>query len=200
MYIIICIYLFSDGDARFANDHTIVIHQRDSFLEPSEYDIITNATDANGEMYKIVELPKTTKLLEALNFTEGVYMNYYVGNEVVIFPIFEDPNDSVAAAILQELYPDREIKQIVFTELYKDGGIAHCVTMQQPVANTTGIPSDKTLPPYTGSTTNTGSSGNDNNTGNTGGTDGTNDSAATTTSSFGFSFVVLFVMMAGCVL
>ncbi|CAJ1965203.1 unnamed protein product [Cylindrotheca closterium] len=138
-----------DGDARFANDDTIVLHGRDAFFEPSEYDIITNATDANGAPYKIVELPKTSVELEALNFTRGVYMNYYVGNDVVVFPIFEDPNDDIAAAILQDLYPNREIKKIVFTELYKDGGIAHCVTMQQPVANNNdSIPSDKTLAPY----------------------------------------------------
>lgn len=107
-----------DGDARFANDDTIVIHQRDSFYEPSEYDIITSATDVNGERYNIIELPKTSVPLEELDFTEGVYMNYYVGNNVVIFPIFNDPNDDVAAEILQSLYPTKEVKKIVFTELY----------------------------------------------------------------------------------
>ncbi|KAL3935541.1 MAG: hypothetical protein SGBAC_008955 [Bacillariaceae sp.] len=160
-----------DGDARFANDDTIVIHQRDSFMVPSEYDIITSATNAAGEAYTIVELPKTSVVFEEFNNTEGVYMNYYVGNEVVVFPIFEDPNDDVAAGILQELYPTKEIVKIVFTELYKDGGIAHCVTMQQPVANT-NVPSDKTLPPFGGVIGGGGVSGTGTGTGTGGGTSG----------------------------
>ena len=122
-----------DGDARFANDDTIVLHTR-ALMEPSEYDILTNATDVNGNFYNIVELPKTSQNLAELNGQPGVYMNYYVGNDVIIFPIFNDPNDSVAANIIQQLYPTKQLHQIVFTELYKDGGIAHCVTMQEPAA------------------------------------------------------------------
>ena len=64
----------------------------------------------------------------------GVYVNYYVGNEVVIFPTFDDPNDDVAAAIIQTIYPDKVIAKINFVELYVDGGLAHCVTQQQPVS------------------------------------------------------------------
>ena len=128
--------LILDGDARFANDDTIVIHQRETFLNVDEYDIITNATDVNGNYYNIVELPQTSQPLAELNNNHGVYTNYYVGNDVVVFPIFNDPNDQVAADILKGLYPSKRIAQIVFTELYKDGGIAHCVTMQQPAATT----------------------------------------------------------------
>ena len=37
-----------DGTARFANGNVIVTHDRENFLKPSEYDVLTAATDANG--------------------------------------------------------------------------------------------------------------------------------------------------------
>lgn len=121
----------TDGDARFANDDTIVTHYPEDFEDQSEYDILANATDVDGELYNIVHLPKTSVIIPELT-DYGVYMNFYVGNEVVVFPVFGDPNDDIAAAIIQELYPEKAVTQITFTELYIDGGLAHCVTMQQP--------------------------------------------------------------------
>ena len=62
----------------------------------------------------------------------GIYTNFYVGNEVVLMPSFDDPNDSVSAEKLQRLYPTRKVVPIPFTEVYCDGGLIHCVTQQQP--------------------------------------------------------------------
>lgn len=75
----------------------------------------------------------TANEIPRLDYDHGVYINYYVGNEVVVFPTFDDPNDKVAAEIVASLYPDRSVWKINFTELYRDGGLAHCVTQQQPV-------------------------------------------------------------------
>jgi agmatine deiminase len=47
-------------------------------------------------------------------------------------PAFDDPNDAVAAATMQDVYPSRVVVSINMVELYKDGGMAHCVTQQQP--------------------------------------------------------------------
>lgn len=119
-----------DGTARFANDNTIVTLYREDFLKPSDYDILVNAKNAQGQSYNMVHLPLTaSKIPKVRDF--GLYTNYYVGNDVVIFPIFNDPNDQVAADVIQGLYPDKEMVLIDFTELYLDGGVAHCVTMQQ---------------------------------------------------------------------
>jgi agmatine deiminase len=35
------------------------------------------------------------------------YVNFYVGNEVVLVPAYDDPQDEVALEIIQELYPNR---------------------------------------------------------------------------------------------
>lgn len=119
-----------DGTARFASDDTIVTLNREDFLRPTDYDILANAKNSRGDPYKMVHLPLTAQKVPRVG-DFGLYTNYYVGNEVVIFPIYNDDNDQVAADIIKALYPEREMALIDFTELYVDGGIAHCVTMQQ---------------------------------------------------------------------
>ncbi len=119
-----------DGTARFANGDTIVTLQRSDFLVPAEYDILKNAKDINGNTYKIVHLPLTEKKIGGW---EGIYVNYYIANSVILFPKFDDPADAEAARIIAELYPDKQVFGIEATELYKDGGMFHCVTQQQPL-------------------------------------------------------------------
>jgi agmatine deiminase len=121
-----------DGTARFASPNKIVTMQAQDLLDPSEYDTLVNARNADGEPYEIVHLPITSNKLSG-GF-HGVYVNYYVGNEVVLVPVYEDENDAEALRILRDVYPNRTITGIPMEELYKDGGAAHCVTQQQPVA------------------------------------------------------------------
>jgi agmatine deiminase len=119
-----------DGTARFAHNNTIVTFYRKDFLVREEYDILTNAVSARGEKYNIVHLPITTRKI--VNREYGYYVNYYVGNKVVLVPSFDDPNDDVAAETLQKLYPNRRVVKIPMAKVLKDGGLVHCVTQQQP--------------------------------------------------------------------
>ena len=123
-----------DGTARFANGRTIVTHHRDDFLNEAEYDILKAAKDINGDPYELVELPMTKNKVPRVR-DYGLYINYYVGNEVVIVPEYDDPNDKVAAEILQKVYPGREMVLINFIQLFRDGGVVHCVTKEEPVQN-----------------------------------------------------------------
>ncbi len=113
------------GFARFVQGNVLLTHAREYMVSPNEYEVLSTARNANGELYTRVELPI------AIN-VEGSYMNYYVGNEVVLVPNYNAPTDSEANAILQGLYPERKVVGINVTELWKDGGAIHCVTQQQP--------------------------------------------------------------------
>ena len=124
-----------DGTARFANGDTIVTHEPGDMHDPSEYDLLVKARDANGNPYKIVTLPLTRNAVPGTGGFKGLYVNYYVGNDVVIVPAYNDPNDTVARDILQGLYPQKKMVLIDFSEVYVDGGVVHCVTKEQPVAN-----------------------------------------------------------------
>ena len=109
-----------DGTARFANHNTIVTYlERDS--DPDEYAILKNARDVEGEKYNLVHLPLTKyKLPSSRDY--GIYINFYVGNEVVLVPNFEDPNDVIANATLQEIFLNRQVVGIPAIELGLDGG------------------------------------------------------------------------------
>lgn len=121
-----------DGTARFANTNTIVTTKREDFVNPSEYDVLVRARNAQGKPYTLVHLPITRKTILNSGY-QGIYVNYYVGNDVVIVPTYNDPMDQEALRILGGVYPTRRIVGVNMEELYSDGGAVHCVTQQQPV-------------------------------------------------------------------
>jgi len=121
-----------DGTARFARGDTIITTRRADFEDSREYDIIQEAKDVNGKPYHIVHVPLTKKVIPKLK-DYGIYTNFYVGNNAVLVPAYNDPNDSVAIKVLQDVYPERKVIGIECTEIYKDGGILNCVTQQQPL-------------------------------------------------------------------
>lgn len=61
------------------------------------------------------------------------YVNYLLVNHGVIVPQFrQKKNDQRALAIIQEIFPDREVVGIDCLELVEEGGTLHCISQQQP--------------------------------------------------------------------
>jgi agmatine deiminase len=60
------------------------------------------------------------------------YTNFYIGNTVVIVPVFDDPQDKEALRILQELFPDRMVMGVNARAMVEGYGTFHCATQQQP--------------------------------------------------------------------
>lgn len=115
------------------------------------YNYLSNETDAKGRKLVIHKLLTPSKpILITKEESEGVdavdgtlprqegdrmaasYVNYYTGNGFVAVPTFGDPNDELAIAKLQELYPDRVIEGIPAREILLGGGNIHCITQQVP--------------------------------------------------------------------
>ena len=97
-------------------------------------DLLKSATDQDGEPLQVQKLPmpKPLWLEEEQRWLPASYANFYIGNQVVLLPIFKDRNDQKAIDILQQAFPDREIVPILAADLvYGYGGI-HCVTQQEP--------------------------------------------------------------------
>ncbi len=120
-----------DGVARFIGNHTIATYSKEVAEDFGEdvlirdYEVLKAAKNALGEAYNIVELPFAAQ-------SEGSYLNYYVGNEVVVVPNFNESTDAEANAIIQGLYPNKTVIGVNVVELWQDGGAIHCVTQQQP--------------------------------------------------------------------
>lgn len=129
-----------DGFARFAENNTLVTMSPDDLaiweLTDKDIDTLYNATNRTGQPYQYVALPLTrqnvvTTYGKDLGY-QGSYVNYYITNDKVLVPNYNDPNDTRANAIIQTLYPGRKVVGIDVRNLYANGGMIHCVTQQQP--------------------------------------------------------------------
>lgn len=65
------------------------------------------------------------------------YANFYVGNGLVLVPVFGTRNDDMAISTLSGLFPDRKVIGMDCTELVFGFGGIHCVTQQMPSRATT---------------------------------------------------------------
>eukprot|EP00898_Chlorokybus_atmophyticus_P009037 jgi/Chlat1/9134/Chrsp97S08429 len=63
------------------------------------------------------------------------YINFYIANGGVVFPLFGDEDsDARAHETLQEVFPDRLVVGVPSREVLLGGGNIHCITQQQPAA------------------------------------------------------------------
>ena len=114
--------------------------------------VLEQETDAKGRKFRVHKMliPKkpvciTEKELAGYVFEEGEdtreagerlaasYVNFYIGNQVVLVPQFGDEHDVLATDLLQKLFPEREIVPIFAREIIIGGGNIHCITQQIPV-------------------------------------------------------------------
>jgi len=133
-----------DGVVHFANANTIVTMRHADLvyygLTNNDVDTLYAAKNASGGSYQFKYLPLTARNVKTtwgrdLGY-KGSYVNFYIANKVVqLMPSYNDPNDEVARKILQGIYgKSRRVIKIDVRNLYMNGGMVHCVTMQQPVA------------------------------------------------------------------
>jgi len=130
-----------DGMIKFFDDKTIIADSEFD-LDPSDLSDdddakkLLTATNIDGDPYEFVFLPSTKETVVEVKGErmKGSYLNFYVGNKVVLVPNYNDVNDKIANQILQGLYTDKEIVGIDVRNLFADGGMIHCVTQQQPIS------------------------------------------------------------------
>lgn len=122
-------------------------------LSKSCYDILSNSTDAKGRKLKIhkLYLPKPVKItaeecegLDTMDFEPtrqpnerlaASYVNFYISNNAVVMPFFNDPADEKAKAVLEGLFPERKVIGIYARDILIGGGNIHCITQQIPIFN-----------------------------------------------------------------
>lgn len=127
-----------DDLARFVNPTTVVCafeeNPQDENFPPlkENYDLLLRSVDQDGNKLNIVKLPMPGPVGDAKLRLPASYTNFYIGNSKVLVPVFGDKNDAVALAILQKLFPDREVVGINCADLVYGFGTIHCISQQQP--------------------------------------------------------------------
>jgi agmatine deiminase len=96
------------------------------------YNRLKEETDINGEPFEVIKLPMPHMYYDDGSKAPVSYTNFYIGNTVVLAPIFKDRNDSEALGILEDCFPGRRIVGIDCSDIIYGGGAVHCITQQQP--------------------------------------------------------------------
>lgn len=145
-----------DDLACFVRPGEVVMQWSDDASDPQHeiyqqaYRILAAATDARGRRLRIHKLQAPQPLVwtaeEAAGLDHGAaamarvagtticasYINYYVGNSVVVVPQFGDPNDQPALQLLAELFPQQRVVGIANSrEILLGGGNIACITSPQ---------------------------------------------------------------------
>ena len=129
-----------DGIARFINAHTVVVpkyvdqtHPGAAVYEDAAAAILNaglNIIRMDVPGYFYFE-PKAQG--EAGAYLEANYVNWFVGNNVVIATGFGVPEwDNAAKDSIEGYFPDRDVHMITAPTIWYYGGGVHCVTNDQP--------------------------------------------------------------------
>jgi agmatine deiminase len=127
-----------DNLMRFVSPNTILTAWEDDPQDPNHKCLKENletlkaATDQDGKAFNVVRLPMPGYVLGNKSRLPASYANFYIGNQVVLLPVYGHPNDETARSIVQKHFPTRKVVCIPSqTFIWGLGGI-HCVTQQQP--------------------------------------------------------------------
>ncbi|MEK6637895.1 MAG: agmatine deiminase family protein [Pseudomonadota bacterium] len=82
---------------------------------------------------KVVEIPSvglfTDEDGEAI---PASHMNFYIGNSIVVVPVYGGPSDGDAVEAVANLFPDRETIGLPANYILTGGGSFHCISQQVP--------------------------------------------------------------------
>jgi agmatine deiminase len=135
-----------DDLARFVGPATVVTavewNAADANYRPLQENLqrLRNATNQDGGKLEVVALPMPAPLYFDGRRLPASYANFYIANDRVLVPTFNDPNDRRALGILAELFRGREVIGIHAVDLVWGLGTLHCLTQQQPAAGNVPVP------------------------------------------------------------
>lgn len=127
-----------DDIARFVNSTTVMYVYEDDKSDGNHkilkenLEILKNSTDQDGNKLKLIKLPIPKMIDKRGRRYAASYANFYIGNSVVLVPIFKHKNDKAALKIIQKVFPKRKVIGIDCRDLICGGGTIHCVSQQQP--------------------------------------------------------------------
>jgi agmatine deiminase len=81
----------------------------------------------------VVAIPSPGLVEEDGEAIPASYMNFYIGNAVVVVPLYGAPNDAAAVEAFQDIFPDRKIVGLRADHVLTGGGSFHCISQQVPV-------------------------------------------------------------------
>lgn len=130
-----------DDLSRFLNRNTILTMVTEDETDVNysalqqNLEILEQAENQHGEPFQIVTLPLpqtriADQTVDGSQFVPASYANFYIGNGVVLVPLYDERYDEFAMDLFREFYPNRDIIGIDCTDLVWGQGSIHCITQQ----------------------------------------------------------------------
>ncbi|MGE5379288.1 MAG: agmatine deiminase family protein, partial [Candidatus Saccharibacteria bacterium] len=105
-----------DDFARFVSPDTVLCAHSETggghnpAVLQTNLDILNAYRDPFGRPLKVkmLPMPEPIPLPEEERVLPASYANFYIGNEVVLVPVFDDPGDQAAIKLIQDSFPERK--------------------------------------------------------------------------------------------
>ena len=129
-----------DDIARFVGPSTVVCSVEDDASDANYrplkecFETLSRSQDQDGKVLDVVRLPMPEPIEVAGRRLPASYANFYIGNGVLLVPIFGCPQDESALSTLAQVFPGRRIAPIPCRDLVGGLGALHCISQQQPLA------------------------------------------------------------------
>ena len=127
-----------DDITRFVTENTILTAIESNTADENHLPLAENldrlhcARNLHGRPFEIKTLPMPAPVFFENQRLPASYANFYIANELVLVPTFNDPNDRIALNTLAECFPDRTVTGIHCTDFIWGLGALHCMTQQEP--------------------------------------------------------------------
>jgi agmatine deiminase len=127
-----------DDLARFVNPTTVVTVVEN---DPSEanfqplqenLELLREMKDQDGRALRIETLPMPEPVFFDGQRLPASYANFYIANQLVLVPTFNDSRDAVALTKIASLFPGHRVVGISCLDLVLGLGTIHCMTQQEP--------------------------------------------------------------------
>jgi agmatine deiminase len=135
-----------DDLARFVGANAVVTVVEDDHgdvnYEPLRENLerLRGMTDLDGRVLEVHTLPMPGPVVFDGQRLPASYANFYIANDRVLVPTFNDPNDRRALAVLAGLFPGRTVVGIHAVDLVWGLGTLHCLTQQEPAGESVPSP------------------------------------------------------------
>jgi agmatine deiminase len=140
----------------FARPGEVVLTWTDNKRDPQyavsqdAFERLSRSEDARGRKFKVHKLHQPGPLYRTEEETRGIdaaedvrprpagerlaasYVNFYLGNSVVVVPLLDSKYDKLASRQLQRIFPEHRIIGVHSREILLGGGNIHCITQQVP--------------------------------------------------------------------
>jgi len=121
-----------DDIARFVSSDTVICAFEDDPLDENYRLLKDNYERLVSFGFRVVKLPMPPRIESGQDRLPASYANFYIGNAVVVVPVFGSSNDIRALEIIGQSFPSRRVVGVDATAMVHGLGTIHCCSQQEP--------------------------------------------------------------------